>query len=167
MGPHTMTELDTLANGSVSHFRDWPNPAVPLVAAGVYTVWDGSHLIYSGMAGRSLTREAIADGRQRATVKGLRDRLGSHATGRRSGDQFCVYVADRFVLPMLSPADIAQIAGGELNFDARVKRYIHERFCYRWVETHDGASAYALEARICRGVLAAGRPLLNAKGSFQ
>jgi hypothetical protein len=30
---------------------------------------------------------------------------------RRSGDQFCVYVADRLVLPTLSQDDIMAIAG--------------------------------------------------------
>ncbi len=158
-----MTELETLASGPVSQFRDWPNPAVPIVAAGVYTIWDGPRLVYVGMAGRALTPKEIAKCRRAATKKGLRGRLGHHAAGRRSGDQFCVYVADRFVLPTLSPAEIAQVAAGELSLDARVKRYIHERFCYRWVETPDSASAYALEARICQGALAVGRPLLNGK----
>ena len=48
-----MTELETLQNGPLSRFSDWPNPAVPLVAARVYTfgmgfssymlVWPGDH----------------------------------------------------------------------------------------------------------------------------
>jgi hypothetical protein len=160
-----MSELDALTSGPLSQFRDWPNPAVPIAAAGAYTVWDGAQLIYAGMAGRSLTREVIAECRRAVMVKGLRQRLGSHASGRRSGDQFCVYVADRLVLTTLSTSEIAQIAAGELSLDARVRRYIHERLSYRWVETPDGASAYAIEAQICRGVLATGLPLLNPRGS--
>jgi len=39
----------------------------------------------------------------------LYTRLRSHASGRRSGDQFCIYVADRFVLPTLSQEDIMAI----------------------------------------------------------
>lgn len=42
-------------------FSDWPNPDVPPIAAGIYTVWDGDELIYVGMAGRSLTAETIAE----------------------------------------------------------------------------------------------------------
>jgi hypothetical protein len=76
-----------------------------------------------------------------------------------------VYVADRFVLPTLSPNEIAQIAAGELSFDARVRRCIHERLSYRWVEVPDGIAAYRLETQICRGALAAGLPLLNPRGS--
>jgi hypothetical protein len=63
------------------------------------------------------------------------------------------------------PVEIAQIAAGELSLDARVRRYIHDRLSYRWVGTADGASAYALEAQICRGALAAGLPLLNPRGA--
>jgi hypothetical protein len=94
-------------------------------------------------------------------VKGLRQRLDGHATGRRSGDQFCVYVADRLTLATFSATEIAQIAAGELSFDARIRRYIHERLSYPWVDVRDGVSAYALEAQICHRVLAAGLPLLN------
>lgn len=162
-----MSDLEILAIGTAFHFRDWPNLSVPLVAAGVYTVWDGEQFLYAGMAGRSLTHDVVANARQANTVKvqGLRQRLGSHASGRRSGDQFCVYVCDRLVLATLSATEIAQVAAGELSLDARVKRYIHERLSYRWVETPDGASAYSLEAQICRGVLAAGLPLLNPRGA--
>jgi hypothetical protein len=163
--PPRMTELEALANGPISLFRDWPNQEVPLLSAGVYTIWDGAQLIYAGMAGRSLTRETILAGRQTTLVKGLRQRLASHASGRRSGDQFCVYVADRLVLGTLSPAEIAQIAAGELSLDARIRRYIHEHLAYRWVEMPDGASAYVLEAQICRGGLPAGLPLLNPRGA--
>ena len=35
-------------------------------------------------------------------AKGLWTRLNSHAIGRSSGDQFCVYACDRFVVPHLS-----------------------------------------------------------------
>ena len=41
-------------------FSDWPNDAVPQVAAGVYTIWRDEQLVYVGMAGRSLTAECIA-----------------------------------------------------------------------------------------------------------
>jgi hypothetical protein len=44
--------------------------------------------------------------------------------GRRSGDQFCVYVADRFVLPTLKHEDIAAIASGRHDMDAFVRRFM-------------------------------------------
>jgi hypothetical protein len=156
-----VTELDILAIGPVSHFRDWPNPAIPAIAAGVYTIWDGPQFVYAGMAGRSLTREIIAGGQQATKITGLRQRLASHARGRRSGDQFCVYICDRFILPTLSSSEIADVAAGRLSLDARVRQYINEHLSYRWVKTADGADAYTLEAQIRRGALPVGLPILN------
>ena len=46
--------LDTLEKGPRHRFSDWPNPSVPKVAAGVYTVWEHGRLIYVGMSGRGL-----------------------------------------------------------------------------------------------------------------
>src|SRR4051794_12863720 len=61
---------------------------IPGSGAGVYTIWDDDGaFIYVGAAGRN------PDG------TGLASRLRSHHRGRRSGDQFCVYVADHYVMP--------------------------------------------------------------------
>jgi hypothetical protein len=98
---------------------------------------------------------------RRNTPQGLYTRLQSHASGRRSGDQFCVYVADRLVLPTLSQTDIADIASGRHSMDAFVRRYIHENLSYRFVMVRDGAAAYGLEAMIKGGEWEHGRPLLN------
>jgi hypothetical protein len=57
--------------------------------------------IYVGMSGRSITKATQAPNRP----YGLYTRLDSHAGGRRSGDQFCVYVAGRLVLPTLTADD--------------------------------------------------------------
>jgi hypothetical protein len=78
-------------------------------------------------------------------------RLRSHASGRRSGDQFCVYVADRLVLPTLSQSEIASIAAGEHQMDAFIRRFIHEHLSYRFVVVPDGAAAFAAEASIKTG----------------
>src|SRR5688500_6884423 len=81
-------------------FADWPNAEIPTIAAGVYTVWDGAVLVYVGMAGRGLTSADLCKLREGGgRCRGLADRLKSHASGRRSGDQFCVYVCDRLVIP--------------------------------------------------------------------
>jgi hypothetical protein len=118
------------------------------------------------MGGRGLSAETIAALRvdQPDKPRGLRDRLASHAAGRRGGDQFCVYVADRLVLPLLSADQISAIVRGEVSFDALVRRYIHEHLGYRWIEAADGTEAYRFEAEVCRGGWAAGLPLLNPRG---
>ena len=114
------------------------------------------------MAGRSLTVESILAHRQDATkVTGLRDRLRSHASGRRSGDQFCIYVADRLVLPALDRTEIDGIANREVIFDNLVRDFIRERLSYRFVEADTGADARELERAVRKGALSPGKPLLN------
>lgn len=149
----------------VFYFRNWPNPKVPKIAVGVYTIWLDTRLIYVGMAGRSLTVEDIANHRQSTSIRirGLYSRLNSHAGGRRSGDQFCVYVADRLVLPTLSKEEIEQISIGNLSLDNLAKRYIHANLSYRFVEVPDSEQAFLVENAIRSGVLNCSKPLLNPK----
>lgn len=152
--------VNDLASGPIFAFADWPNSALPAFGAGVYTIWhkDG-RFIYVGMSGRGITSETAP----RKTPYGIYTRLQSHASGRRSGDQFCVYVADRFVLPALSQDDVNDIASGRHQMDAFVRRYIHENLCYRFVVLQDGVAAYAVEAAIRSGHWEYGRPVLNPK----
>jgi hypothetical protein len=82
---------------------------------GVYTVWRGDQLIYVGMAGRALGPSADTNRPASTELTGLRNRLASHAYGRRSGDQFCIYVFDRLVLPTLSLQQIQNAARGQLS----------------------------------------------------
>src|SRR6476660_6957820 len=147
-----------LSRGEVYSFSSWPNPSVPAFAAGVYTIWhNDGRFIYVGMSGRGIPAETT----RRNTPQGLYTRLKSHASGRRSGDQFCVYVADRLVLPTLGQEDITAIASGRHQMDAFVRRYIHENLCYRYAMLPDGAAAYAVEAAVKSGDWEHGRPFLN------
>lgn len=154
--------LRLLEDGPVYRFHDWPNALLPEVAAGVYTIWREEALIYAGMAGRGFTAEIIS-GHRAAKVrnKGLRSRLESHWSGRRSGDQFCVYVADRLVLSTLSSEQITAIAAGELKLDALVRMYVHAHLTYRFCELPDSKSAEALEREVRQAALGAGAPFLN------
>jgi len=138
-------------------FSDWPNSEVPAVAAGVYVVWDGDTLIYCGMSGREFEKLTASD----KAKYGLVTRLASHASGRLSGDQFCVYVANRLVIPSLKPEQLAKFATGELNLDRLTKTYINERFEYQFAFVQTGAEAYALEKRCREGLIFGVKPLLN------
>ena len=81
--------VESLATASLHRFADWPNRAIPEVCAGVYTVYERSgKFIYVGMAGAQLTEEAIENKQAAGKRSGLFDRLNSHASGYRSGDQF-------------------------------------------------------------------------------
>ena len=147
-----------MADFSPRHkFSDWPNSEVPAVAAGVYAVWDGEGLIYCGMSGREFDKVA-ASGRVKF---GLVTRLASHASGRLSGDQFCVYVANRLVIPSLKPEQLDMFATGELNLDSLTKSYINEKLEYQFAFVQSSAEAYALEKRCREGVIFGMKPLLN------
>ena len=123
-------------------------------------------MTFASDAGRGLTPDQITAHRAAAAQnKGLYSRLSSHAAGRRSGDQFCVYVADRLVLHALSSEQIGEIAAGRLSLDALVRTLIHTYLAYRFIEVADGAEAQRIEAAIQIGVLAAGKPLLSLRQS--
>ena len=153
-----MTPAETLAAGTLYWFRDWPNDDVPRFGAGVYEIWhDDGRFIYVGMSGRSIT----SDSKPGKSPHGLYTRLRSHYAGRRSGDQFCVYVADRLVLPNLTPRDIEDVIAGRHQMDAHVRAYIHKHLGYRFAMLPDGRAALAFETSIKNGALPPGKPLLN------
>ena len=160
-----MTTNDHLQHGDLHWFADWPVEAVPRHAAGVYTVWNrNGQFIYVGMAGRGMTADDIARYRSaNGRPRGLWERLNSHASGRRSGDQFCVYVADRLVLPQLTHQKITDIGAGSLSLDNLIRDYIRSELGFRFIEVEDGATALALEREVQAGSLDAGQPLLNPR----
>ena len=124
-------------------FRDWPNPTVPAVAAGVYVVWQGDQLIYAGMSGRQIEKNL---GKKKY---GLVTRLDSHAKGRLSGDQFNVYVANRLVIPRLEQSQLPRFADGSLTLDLLTRQYIHQYFQYQYLIVKASAEAFQLE-RLCQ-----------------
>ena len=136
--------------------RDWPNAQVPAVAAGVYAVWDGDALIYCGMSGRGFEK-ALGD----KAKLGLTTRLASHASGRLSGDQFCVYIANRLVIPGLVPEQLARFADGSLTLDTLTRQYIHGRLEYQFLCVETSAEAYDLERRCRDGSVFGVKPVLN------
>lgn len=138
-------------------FSAWPNRDMPPVAAGVYAVWEKQILIYCGMSGRGFEKAVVAS----KVRLGLVTRLASHASGRLSGDQFCVYVANRLVVPSITIEQLPKFATGELNLDKLTKLYIHERFEYQFALTDSSALAYELEIACRNGSRFGCKPLLN------
>ena len=144
--------LDQLERGHLFRFADFSDltGVIPGSGAGVYTIWDDEGgLVYAGIAGRN------------PLGKGLASRLRSHASGRRSGDQFCVYVADHYVLPNLSREQIESIRDSRLSMDALVRDKIHAEFGFRFVTVADYATALQVESAVKSGGLGVGPPRLN------
>jgi hypothetical protein len=152
--------VEKLQHGALYRFADWPSDAVPRQAAGVYTIWRQRQLIYAGMSGRGAQQEDLMAA-TRGGARGLWTRLNSHASGRRSGDQFNLYVCDRFIVPALDREQLRQIGEGELSLDHLTKRFIRSQLSYRFLVCPDGRQALALERQVRAGSLPAGRPYLN------
>jgi hypothetical protein len=138
-------------------FAPWPNPSVPAVAAGVYAIRRDRELVYCGMSGR----EIDSKGKVAPKKYGLVTRLKSHASARLSGDQFCVYVANRFVIPALEPEELLLFASGALTLDARTKAYIHRHPDYAYALVETSPEAYKLERAARRGDISGIKPFLN------
>ena len=138
-------------------FTLWPDPDIPRVAAGVYAIWEGSTLVYCGMSGRQFEKAITASPQK----YGLYTRLASHASGRLSGDQFCVYVANRLVIPTIKAEQIPDFASGSLRLDSLTRAYIHQRFEYQYVVLASSSEAYELERQCRTGEFFGTKPLLN------
>jgi hypothetical protein len=155
MAPDFSEQIHELEDGPAHAFRDWPAKHFDIGPSGVYTVWKGDLFLYVGMA-------YAHRGDDNPRAQGVFGRLASHASGRRSGDQFAVYMCDRFVVPHLSHDELDALARGERFLDARTREYIHDHLTYRVVITESGAVARQLEALVRRGGLPrSGRPQIN------
>ena len=156
-----MTQIEVLKSGDLHPFATWPHSAVPTAAAGVYSIWNNNGtLIYVGMSGRGMSNDHLVESQSVGRKRGLYTRLNSHASGARSGDQFCVYVADRLVLSTLTQEQIKAISERRIAFDHLVRDYIHQNLSYRFVLTHDGDEATDLEREARSGALGS-LPFLN------
>lgn len=107
------------------------------------------------MSGRSI------DSYKGTRRHGLWTRLNAHTSGRLSGDQFCVYIANRYVIPALTPEQLPLFATGELRLDALTKGYIREHLSYSFVLVESSAEAHQLERDSRRGSGLPAKPTLN------
>jgi len=110
----------------------------------VYTIWHQANLLYAGMSGRGARIEDFSAGTG-SRAFGLWTRLDSHASGRRAGDQFNVYICDRFIVPTLTRDQQQAIAAGQLLLDRLTRDFIRENLTYRFLICQDGIEA--LEVR--------------------
>jgi len=149
--------LTTLSSGQVFRFADWPCGDVPNTGAIVYTIWNRKNeFIYVGMSGRQQANQTNSSGKRR----GPWARLASHASGQRSGDQFCIYVCDRLVLSSLHNR-ISEIASGDLSLNVATRGYVKTNLGFRWAKMDSGRAALDLERKIQKGETICGKPLLN------
>jgi hypothetical protein len=148
--------IERLANGPLHPFADWRKSDVPHVAIGLYTVWKDDQFLYVGRSGGADAAK-LTERRAAAKKSALYNRLKSHASGRKSGDQFCTYVADKLLA-----------AAGHPTTDDFVKKYVCEHLSYRFYAFGDLTkkeqdAARKIEDFIREGKTQLGKPLLNPK----
>src|SRR3954447_1673350 len=118
-GSSVPTDVERLFSGPIHWFSDWPTGDVPRHGAVVYTIWDREgRFVYVGMSGRGHKEGDPLTGKG-----GPWGRLNSHASGWRSGDQFCIYVHDWLVLPGLHNR-LHEVAARTLKLDHATRDYI-------------------------------------------
>ena len=150
--------VQALICGPMFPFSVGLHHSLPVAAHGVYTIWKQIQFLYVGIAGRKLDL-----GIHHVRMRGLKDRLDSHWKGRRSGDQFAVYVFDRFIAPTLTDEQRTLFATGQLEGDSLTRSFIQQYLSYRFVPTPSYKQAITIETYLARGESPAGLPLLNAR----
>jgi predicted GIY-YIG superfamily endonuclease len=129
----------------VHRFADWPNRDVPKGKPGVYLIYHEGRWIYIGMASANLY-----------------GRLNQHARGKRSGDQFCVYVGDRLVISKLSIDQMKGVFSGEYFLDDAIKEFVRSQLSYHYLVVPDDPTARAFEKHGLEIAKGQGAELLNS-----
>lgn len=95
---------------------------IPEFGSILYAVFlDKTEFIYIGIGG-------LAGKNVRS--RNPRSRIRQHTQGRRSGDQFCIYIQDFYVIPDLILSDYTPRKG---HLDELVRDFIQSRLSFRFV----------------------------------
>ena len=126
---------------------------IPSWGSIIYTVFlDKTEYIYVGIGG--LSGKSV-------TERNPRSRIIQHSQGRRSGDQFCIYIQDFFVIPQLIGKDYTPKKG---YIDMLTKEFIQKRLSYRYLVVQSDDSdkiVRRLERELQNNVHGFGVPKLN------
>ena len=147
-------DLSKLFDNSIKpiSFAEDPRKYISNNGSIIYSVWDKEDkFIYIGISGLQKSLE------KRSPLS----RMVSHCSGMRSGDQFCVYIHDFYVIPKLIQQGEYTASKGFL--DKLTKQYIHKNLSYRFVSFNSDDSdeiVRKLENKIKIGTLGL-TPMLN------
>jgi len=146
-------DLSNLFEGDPISFKDKPEDYIHGNVSLIYSIWDSENrFIYVGISGIQ------KDPEKRKPVS----RINKHRSGRRSGNQFCIYVHDRYVIPdIINAGNPYEYKKGHL--DKLTRQHIRDHFSYRFVKfpQKNGAKIVtSLEKKIKSGVIGI-FPVLN------
>ena len=137
-------------------FRDNPKDYITNYGSIIYAIWNKfDQWIYVGIGGLGQSPNTPLQKRNPVS------RIQQHQSGRRSGDQFCIYVHDYFVVPQL---DLNQYEFVRDGLDRLTKQYIQEQLFYRFVVIQNDQSielVRKIENDLKTGLDGFGKPLLN------
>lgn len=107
-------ELRPFTTSNINH--------IPEYGSIIYTVFlDRNEFIYVGIGG--LSGKSVKE-------RNPRSRIIQHAQGRRSGDQFCIYIQDFYVIPSIIQKAYEPKKG---YLDTLTKEFIQKRLSYRYI----------------------------------
>jgi hypothetical protein len=110
----SQVELRLFTTSNIKH--------IPEYGSILYTVFlDQKEFIYVGIGGLS---------GKSAKERNPRSRIIQHSQGRRSGDQFCIYIQDFYVIPSIINKNYEPKKG---YLDALTKEFIQTRLTYRYL----------------------------------
>ena len=140
-------ELRPFTTSNINH--------IPEYGSILYTVFlDQKEFIYVGIGG--LSGKSVKE-------RNPRSRIIQHSQGRRSGDQFCIYIQDFYVIPLLFSQPYVPKKG---HLDQLTKEFIQKRLCYRYMIFQDDNSdkvVRKLEREIQSGEYQGMKPKLNGE----
>ena len=148
---HDLSPLFDRNSPKISFAED-PRDYIPTNGSIIYSVWNqDEEFIYIGISGLQKSLE------KRSPLS----RMIAHASGRRSGDQFCIYIHDFYVVTSLVQQGSYRPEKGVL--DKLTKEYIQQNLFYRFLSfiSYDSDEIVRdLEHKIKSGVLGFS-PILN------
>ena len=125
---------------------------IPEFGSIIYTVFlDKTEFIYVGIGGLSGST---------VEKRNPRSRIKQHTQGTRSGDQFCIYIQDFYVLPSILNESYKPKKG---YLDQLTKEFIQSRLSYRFlvIQTEDSDKVVRrLEREIQSGIFNKLKPTL-------
>lgn len=127
---------------------------IPEFGSILYAVFlDKTEFIYIGIGG--VAGKTVTDRKPRSRIK-------QHIQGNRSGDQFCIYIQDFYVIPQLIGKKYTPQKG---HLDKLVKSFIQSRLSFRFLafQTDDSSQIVRkLEREIQAGQYHNRLPTLNS-----
>mgnify|MGYP006136488223 CR=1 FL=1 len=150
--------VEDLTAGKLYSFAERPGKGLPLVAIGIYTIWNGEEFAYVGISGRGVREEDY----KKDKAKGLKQRLRSHYRGGIGGDKFCVYVFERYVSKEITSFDLKKMARKELFLRELTRSFIQGNLSYRFTILDSKEHILDYEKLIKQGgIKSIGKPFLN------